>query len=77
MKNFPYRQVIQRYMVFSWLFALLGLIIVGKAAYLMFGERTKWAEISKSCVRNNITIGVNRGDIISADGQLLATYVPE
>ncbi len=64
-------------MVISGLLTLLGIIIVAKAAYTMFAERTKWAEIAKTCVVESVPVPVNRGNIISADGQLLATYVPE
>lgn len=77
MKTFPNQQVIRRYMVISILLTILGIIIVGRAAYTMFAERTKWAEIAKTCVIKSTPIPVNRGNIISADGQLLATYVPE
>lgn len=77
MKNFPHKEVIPTYQVIAGLLTLLGVIIVGKAAYTMFAERTKWAEIAKTCVIKSIPIPVNRGNIISADGQLLATYVPE
>lgn len=77
MKKFPYKHAIKRYMITSWVFTLIGILIVGKAAYIMFAEREKWADFAKDCVISNITIPVDRGDIISADGQLLATYVPE
>lgn len=77
MKNFPYDKVIRKYMIISWLLVLLGICIVGKAAYIMFAQRDQWAEIAKTCVKDSIIIPVNRGDIISADGQLLATLVPE
>ncbi len=64
-------------MVISGVLVLTGIIIVGKAAYIMFGERTKWAEIAKTCIVESVPVPVNRGNIISSDGQLLATYVPE
>ncbi len=64
-------------MLVSAVFALVGIVIVGRAAYIMFAERTKWAEIAKTCVVESVPVPVNRGNIISADGQLLATYVPE
>ncbi len=43
----------------------------------MFGEREKWEEIAQKCVIDSVTLNVSRGDIVAADGQLLATYVPE
>lgn len=77
MKNFPYKQVINKYMLLAWIGVLVGLLIVGKAAYIMFAQRDFWAKKAEECVFDSIPLSVNRGDIISADGQLLATYVPE
>ena len=77
MKNFPYKQVINKYMLIAWLGVLLGIAIIGKAAYIMFAQGDMWARIAETCVIDSTLISVNRGDIISADGQLLATYVPE
>ena len=77
MKEFPSKQVINRYMLIAWIGVVIGLIIIGKAAYIMFAEREFWAQKADECVIDSIPIQVNRGDIISADGQLLATYVPE
>ena len=77
MKNFPYKQVINRYMLIAWIGVAIGLLIIGKAAKIMFVDREFWAQKAEECVFDSIPIPVNRGDIISADGQLLATYVPE
>ncbi|MCH5178625.1 MAG: transpeptidase family protein [Prevotellaceae bacterium] len=77
MKTFPYKQVIKRYTIIAGIGVLLGIFIIGKAAYIMFVERDFWAAKAEECVFDSIPIQVNRGDIISADGQLLATYVPE
>ncbi len=77
MKNFPYKPVVKKYMHIAWFGVLVGLLIIVKAAYIMFAQREFWANKAEECVIDSIPIQVNRGDIISADGQLLATYVPE
>ena len=64
-------------MQIAWVGVVIGVLIVGKAAYIMFAQREFWANKAEECVIDSIPIQVNRGDIISADGQLLATYVPE
>ncbi len=77
MKKFPYKEVRNRYMVIAWLFALAGVFIIVKASYTMFAEKSKWEDIAKTLEIDSVTLPVNRGDILSCDSQLLATYVPE
>lgn len=77
MKTFPFRPVVRKYMIVATLAALVGILIVAKAAYIMFGEREKWERIAESCVIDSVKLNVSRGDIVAADGQLLATYIPE
>jgi len=64
-------------MILAWLVVLLGIAIVGKAAYTMFVKRTMWEKVAETLVIDSVQIKVNRGDILSCDSQLLATYVPE
>ena len=44
MKECPSKQVINRYMLIAWIGVVIGLIIIGKAAYIMFAEREFWAQ---------------------------------
>ena len=77
MKTFPYKQILRRYRVLAFIFTLLGVMIIGKAAYIMFVKRTFWTEVSDRFVREGIEVAPKRGNIFSADGQLLATSLPE
>ena len=77
MKTFAHKQVIRRFHVIAFLFSLVGLAIIGKAAYIMFVKRDFWRGVSERYVKDSLVIKPNRGNIFSADGQLLATSLPE
>lgn len=77
MKEFPYKKVLFRYRFFALIFTLLAVMIVAKAAYIMFVKRSFWMKVSERYVRENVSVPPMRGNIFSADGQLLATSLPE
>lgn len=59
--------------IFMLVFAIL---IVGKILYLQIIEGGRWREKAQSLTLKDITIESNRGDILAADGRLLASSVP-
>jgi len=77
MKKFSNKQVISRFHVLAFLFTLAGVGIMVKAAYVMFVQRNYWEAVSDRFVRENVTVQPTRGNIFSADGQLLSTSLPE
>lgn len=77
-KKYPLEQVAFRYFLLVTAFATLAVVIFTRAAFLMFGEtHDYWMEVSKQFKKNHIEIPAKRGNIISADGQVLATTLPE
>lgn len=64
-------------MLVAWLLALVGIVIIVKAAIIMTAQKSKWERVAKDCEIDSAVIAVNRGDILSANGELLATNVPE
>lgn len=71
-------QVAERYSKLIVMFVILAAVIFGRAAYLMFGApHDYWMEVSKQFKKNHIEVPAKRGNIISADGQVLATTLPE
>ena len=70
--------VMHRYFGLVVLFVLIAAAILLKASLLMFGSsHDYWMEVSTRFKKNNVTIPAKRGNIISADGQVLATTLPE
>ena len=56
---------------------MVGLAIVFKAGIIMFAERQYWKDVADRFVKENVTVRPNRGNIISSDGQLMASSLPE
>jgi len=66
-----------RYFFVILLMTLIGIAIVVKAGVTMFAERQYWNDVAKRFVRENMTMKPNRGNIISSDGKLMASSLPE
>jgi cell division protein FtsI (penicillin-binding protein 3) len=77
MKKFPYKPTLKRYRILALFFTLLAVAVIGKAAYTMFVKRSFWVQLSERNVKEGIKLSSTRGNIFSADGQLLATSLPE
>ena len=43
----------------------------------MFAERQYWQDVADRFVKENVTVKPNRGNIISSDGKLMASSLPE
>ena len=66
-----------RYFFVILLMALIGVAIVVKASITMFAERQYWQDVADRFVKENVTVKPNRGNIISSDGKLMASSLPE
>lgn len=75
--NFPSKKVMPRYMVFAVLFFLAGVAVVVKVGYLMTARRGFWMEVDKRFVREGDTLPATRGNILAANGEVLAASIPE
>lgn len=75
--KFPSKDIMKRYFVVTLLFGLLAVAIFLKAMHIIFVQGEYWMEVSKRFVKTNQRIEPTRGNILSADGQILATSLPE
>ena len=66
-----------RYFFVILLMALICVAIVVKAGITMFAERQYWQDVADRFVKENVTVKPNRGNIISSDGKLMASSLPE
>lgn len=71
------KSIITRYSIVAFALTLVGLAIIIKASYIMFGERTYWHEVANLFVSKSKPLLPARGNIISADGKLMASSLPE
>lgn len=66
-----------RYTFFVLIMALLAIAVIVKAGIIMFAERQYWKDVADRFVRENVIVFPTRGNIISADGKLMASSLPE
>lgn len=74
--NFDNKHTIPRYLIVIIPLTVLGLIIVGKAAYLMLAKSDYWETIRGRLAQQQRDIPAIRGNIYSADRQLLVGSMP-
>lgn len=71
------KKIMTRYSFIILVMVLVGLAIIVKASIIMFAERGYWQDVANRFVRVKVPLPANRGNILSADGQLMASSLPE
>jgi cell division protein FtsI (penicillin-binding protein 3) len=71
------KKIMLRYTFVILMMVLAGIAIIVKAGVIMFAERNYWKDVADRFVKENVAIRPNRGNIISSDGQLMASSLPE
>ncbi|MBQ8673257.1 MAG: transpeptidase family protein [Bacteroides sp.] len=66
-----------RYFFVVLVMSLMGVAVVVRAAVIMFAERDYWEVVANRFVTENDVLYPNRGNILSADGKLMASSLPE
>lgn len=71
------KNIMTRYFFVVLLMGLIGIAIVVKGAMIMFAERPYWQDVADRFIKENVTVKPNRGNILSSDGKLMASSLPE
>lgn len=71
------KNIMTRYFFVVLLMGLMGIAVVVKGAMIMFAERQYWHDVADRFVKENVTVKPNRGNILSSDGKLMASSLPE
>lgn len=74
---FGQKNIMLRYTFIVFVMALIAVAVIIKAAFIMFAERQYWKDVADRFVKENVTVAPTRGNIISADGKLMASSLPE
>ena len=69
-------EILKRVYLVYFVMVVLGLSILGKAAYIQFVEGDKWKEQAKKLSIKYENIEAVRGNILASDGSLIAASVP-
>lgn len=71
------KNIMTRYFFILLVLLLAGVFVIVKAGIIMFAERNYWMEVADLFVKENIPVRPNRGNILSSDGKLMASSLPE
>ena len=74
---FDRKKIIPRYKLIGYLMVLLGIMIVGKALYTATVKRDYWMKVADRLKRDSVDVKPVRGNILSCDGRLMASSLPE
>lgn len=77
MSKFDKEKVMPRYLLIAVILSVVGVAVVAKAAYIMTAEKEYWNDVASRLVRDSIDVKPNRGNILSCDGQLMASSIPQ
>ena len=77
MSKFNSDKVMPRYFAIAVVLTFIGFAVVGKAMYIMTAKKQYWTEVASRLKRDSVSVKPNRGNILSCDGQLMASSIPE
>lgn len=77
MSKFDVKKILPRYSFVAVVLALLAVAVIAKAAYVMTAQRGFWLAVADRVRDDSVTVKPRRGNILSADGELMASSLPE
>lgn len=77
MSKFNNDKVMPRYMAIAIVLTLVGLAVIGKAFYTMTAKKQYWTDVADRLKRDSVSVKPKRGNILSSDGQIMASSIPE
>ncbi|MCI7310452.1 MAG: transpeptidase family protein [Prevotella sp.] len=77
MSNFDRKKIMPRYSAIAVVMTLVALTVVGRALYIMTGQRDYWMEVAARQKKDSVSVKPIRGNILSCNGQLMASSLPE
>jgi cell division protein FtsI (penicillin-binding protein 3) len=77
MSKFDYKKVMPRYSAIAIVLTLISVAVVGKALYTMTVKHDYWMTVASRLKKDSVSVKPVRGNILSCDGQLMASSLPE
>ena len=65
-----------RFYFFTSLLIFFSFLLIGKLVYIQFYQNNEGLDIQPDTLVKNVVLEPSRGDIFSADGNILATSIP-
>lgn len=77
MNKFDYKKIMPRYSAIAIMLTLVAVAVVGKTLYIMTAKRDYWTKVADRVKRDSVDIKPMRGNILSCNGELMASSLPE
>lgn len=77
MSKFDSKKVMPRYSFLAILMTLVAATVIGKTMYIMTAKRAFWEEVADRVKVDSLKTKPLRGNILSCDGQLMASSLPQ
>lgn len=77
MSKFENKKVMPRYSVIAIVMTLVGMAVLGKALYTMTVDHDYWMKVAARKKKDSVSVKPIRGNILSCDGQPMASSLPE
>lgn len=74
---FDRKKILPRFKFFAYIILLLGAIVIGKATYIVTAQREYWTKVSSKLHKEGVETTPVRGNILSDDGRIMASSLPE
>lgn len=75
--KFNDKKIIPRYSLLAVLMTVVAISVVAKALYTMTADRGYWMQVASRQKKDSVEVKPIRGNILSCDGQLMASSLPE
>lgn len=77
MSKFNNKNIMPRYSLIAFIMSLIAIAVVAKSAYIMIVQKDYWLEVAAKQKKDNVPILPTRGNILSSNGELMASSLPE
>ena len=77
MNKFNNKKIIPRYSIYAWILTLACVAVIAKALYIMTARHDFWMAVAERQKRDSMFVKPTRGNILSCDGEIMASSLPE
>ena len=77
MSKFEAKKIMPRYTFITILMTMVAIAVIGKTLYIMMAKRDYWMAVADRQKKDSVSVKPMRGNILSCDGQLMASSLPE
>ena len=74
---FDRKKIIKRYKLVAYAMLVVGVFVIFRVVYISTVKREYWMEVASRLTRDSVDVKPVRGNILSCDGRLMASSLPE